>query len=190
LNFSLDFRYGGVMYSNTADLVLFDGNGVATTYNGRRPFIIPNSVYAGSTAGGKQTYVPNTTPVGGAMNNIPSQEIPIGGLNETNQYYNYYSEGSSYSGGASAMRIFDRSFLKLRDVNLSYSLPKSVLAGLRMSSATIGVFGRNFLLWTPRANVYVDPEATNLGNDLAGQVGEFATTPLTRSYGIIFKAVF
>ena len=190
LNFSLDFRYGGVMYSNTAELVLFDGNGVATTYNGRRPFIIPNSVYAGSNAGGKQTYVPNTTPIGGAINNFPSQYIPTGGINESNQYYNYYSEGSSFSGGASAMRIFDRSFLKLRDINLSYSLPKSVLSGLRMSSATIGVFGRNFLLWTPKANVYVDPEATNLGNDLAGQVGEFATTPLTRSYGIILKALF
>ena len=190
LNFSLDFRYGGVMYSSTADLVLFDGNGVATTYNDRRPFIIPNSVIAAGSSGGKTVYVPNTIQIGGGQNNIPSQYIPTGGINETNQIYNYYSEGSSYSGGASAMRIFDRSFLKLRDVNLSYSLPKSVLAGLRMSSATIGVFGRNFLLWTPRANVYVDPEATNLGNDLAGQVGEYATTPLSKSYGIIFKAVF
>lgn len=190
LNFSFDFRYGGVMYSNTADLVLFDGNGVATTYNNRLPFIIPNSVYAASSVGGKTVYAPNTTQIGGAGNNIPSQFIPIGGLNESNQMYNYYSEGSSYSGGADAMRIFDRSFLKLRDINLSYNLPKSFLAGIRGSSATIGIFGRNFLLWTPKSNVYVDPEATNLGNDLAGQVGEFAGTPLTRSYGIILKAIF
>jgi TonB-linked SusC/RagA family outer membrane protein len=190
LNFSFDFRYGGVMYSNTAELVLFDGNGVATTYNNRQPFIIPNSVYASSSVGGKTVYAPNTTPIGGAQNNIPSQFLPIGALNESNQVYNYYSEGSSYSGGADAMRIIDKSFLKLRDINLSYNIPKSFLAGIMGSSATIGIFGRNFLLWTPKSNVYVDPEATNLGNDLGGELGEFATTPLTKSYGIIFKAIF
>jgi TonB-linked SusC/RagA family outer membrane protein len=190
LNFSLDFRYGGVMYSNTADLALFVGNSVATTYNNRQPFIIPNSVYAVNGAGGKTGYATNTTQIGGAQNNIAANYIPVGGLNETNQIYNYYSEGSSYSGGSDAMRIFSRSFLKLRDVNLSYSMPNRLLSLLRLSSATIGVFGRNFLLWTPKANVYVDPEATNLGNDLGGQVGEFATTPLTRSYGIILKAIF
>ncbi len=190
LNFSLDFRYGGVMYSNTADLSLFVGNSVATTYNNRQPFIIPNSVVPVTIGIGKNTYAPNTTQIGGAQNNIPANYIPVGGLNETNQIYNYYSEGSSFSGGASAMRIFDRSFLKLRDINLSYSVPTRVLSVIRLSSATLGVFGRNFLLWTPRANVFVDPEATNLGNDLGGQVGEFAATPLTRSYGIILKAIF
>lgn len=190
LNFSFDFRKGGVMYSNTADLVLFDGNGVATTYNNRQPFIIPNSVIAQSNGGTKTTYTPNTVQIGGLVNNSPSQVSPVGALNETNQYYNYYSEGSSFSGGADAMRIFDRSFLKLRDINLSYSLPKTMLTTLRLASGTVGVFGRNFLLWTPKSNVYVDPEATNLGNDLGGQIGEFATTPLTRSYGIILKANF
>ena len=178
------------MYSNTAELVLFDGNGVATTYNGRRPFIIPNSVYAGSNAGGKQTYVPNTTPIGGAINNFPSQYIPTGGINESNQYYNYYSEGSSFSGGASAMRIFDRSFLKLRDINLSYSLPKPWTSGIKASTASVGLFARNFLLWTPKNNVYVDPEATNLGNDLQGEYGELAGPPLLKSYGAIIKLVF
>ena len=39
-----------VMYSNTADLALFVGNSVATTYNNRQPFIIPNSVYAANSA--------------------------------------------------------------------------------------------------------------------------------------------
>ncbi len=193
LNFSFDFRYGGVMYSNTADLVLFDGNGIATTYNNRQPFIIPNSVYSVGSSGGKTVYAPNTTPIGGAANNIPTQGPSgnaIGGIAEDNQLYNYYSEGSSYSGGAGAMRIIDRSFLKLRDVNLSYNLPKRFLAGISGSSASIGIFGRNFLLWTPKSNVYVDPEATNLGNDLGGQLGEFATTPLTKSYGVILKVIF
>jgi hypothetical protein len=55
LNFSLDFRKGGVMYSGTSDLVLFVGNGIVTAYNDRRPFIIPNSVTATTDASGKTT---------------------------------------------------------------------------------------------------------------------------------------
>lgn len=61
LSFSLDYRKGGVMYSQTADLVLFTGNGIATTYNDRKPFVIPNSVNAVTGANGKTTYVENTS---------------------------------------------------------------------------------------------------------------------------------
>jgi hypothetical protein len=52
------------------------------------------------------------------------------------------------------------------------------------------VYGRNFLLWTPKNNVYVDPEATQLGNDLQGEYGELAGPPLLKSYGVILKATF
>jgi len=44
LGASFDYRKGGVMYSGTADLLLFTGNSYATTYNDRKPFVIPNSV--------------------------------------------------------------------------------------------------------------------------------------------------
>jgi hypothetical protein len=46
------------------------------------------------------------------------------------------------------------------------------------------------VLWVPKDNVYVDPEASNFGNDLISQLGEFATEPLTKSYGIILKVAF
>ena len=51
-------------------------------------------------------------------------------------------------------------------------------------------YGRNFLLWTPRANIYVDPESTNYGNDLTGLLGEFGTAPLSKSYGFVLKLAF
>jgi hypothetical protein len=78
----------------------------------------------------------------------------------------------------------------LRDINLSYSFPHQWVSKIKASSASFGVYGRNFLLWTPKANVYVDPEATNLGNDLTGQLGEFASAPLSKQYGLILKVVF
>ena len=177
LGFSLDFRSGGVMYSATADQVLFVGNGIATTYNDRKPFIVPNSVNATTDANGKTIYVENKTFIGGTGN---------GQTDLT--YDNYYPTNNK--GGAYSQRIFDRSFLKLRDINISYSLPQKWSTKIKASSATIGVYGRNLLLWTPKANVYVDPEASNLGNDLAGQLGEFATAPLTKNYGVVLKIIF
>jgi len=174
LSGSLDFRYGGVMYSETANLSLFVGNAAPTVYNGRRPFIFPNSV----VDAGNGKYQPNTVYIG------------ANGAGEVDQYYNAYSESNSYSGAADKQRIIDKSFLKLRDINLSYSLPGSWASGIKATSASIGLFGRNFLLWTPKNNVYVDPEATNLGNDLQGEYGELAGPPLTKSYGVIVKLVF
>ncbi len=177
LSFSLDFRYGGIMYSNTANLDLFVGNGIATTYNDRRPFIIPNSVVA-TSSGGQNGYAPNTTYIGGSTSG------------QSDLTYNAYSESNSFSAQADAQRLIDRSFLKLRDINLSYSLPRAWAAKVTASSASLGVYGRNFLLWTPKNNVYVDPEATNGGNDLQGEYGEISSTPLTKSYGLILKVVF
>lgn len=175
LSGSLDFRYGGVMYSQTANLLLFVGNAAPTVYNDRRPFIYPNSVVA--IGGGK--YAANTTYIG------TNQQA-----GENDQYVNAYSESNSYSGAADQQRIISKSFLKLRDINLSYNLPAAWATGIKVQTLTVGVFGRNFLLWTPKNNVYVDPEATNMGNDLQGEYGELAGPPLMKSYGAIVKIVF
>ncbi len=177
LNFSLDFRYGGVMYSETADLALFVGNSEATTYNDRKPFVVPNSVNAVTDGSGKVTYVENSTPIGAT------------GAGQTDNTWGYYyptqNQGSSYQ-----WRIFDRSFLKLRDITLSYKLPQPWASKIKASSTSIGVYARNLLLWTPASNIYVDPEATNLGNDLTGQLGEFASAPISKQFGVTLKVVF
>ena len=57
LSFSLDYRRGGVMYSGTSDLLLFTGNSYATTYNDRRPFILPNSVIQTGVDGSGHLYM-------------------------------------------------------------------------------------------------------------------------------------
>jgi TonB-linked SusC/RagA family outer membrane protein len=177
LSFSLDFRYGGVMFSQTANLALFVGNSVVTTYNDRKPFIVPNSVVASQDGLGNKTYVENKTYIGASGNG------------QSDDYYGYYNTSINH-GTAWGMDIIDRSFLKLRDVNLSYELPAKWAKKVSATSIAVAIYGRNFLLWTPRSNVFVDPEATNLGNDLIGQLGEYATQPLTRSYGGSLKITF
>ena len=106
LNFSLDYRKGGVMYSGTSDLLLFTGNSYVTTYNDRRPFIIPNSVIqTGVDGSGHPVYAENTT--------------PIDELHYDSYWYPTSNLAQSYKD-----RIIDRSFLKLRDISLSYNFPK------------------------------------------------------------------
>ena len=55
LSAALDIRKGGYMFSRTKNLMQFTGNGEFTTYNDRRPFVIPNSVMADGSE--------NTTPI-------------------------------------------------------------------------------------------------------------------------------
>lgn len=171
LNFSLDYRKGGVMYSGTADLLLFTGNAKATLYNDRQPFIIPNSVNAVDDGNGHTQYVENTT------------YVSKGG------FYDYFYPTNN-KGLAYYQRIFDKSFLKLRDVSLSYRLPTAWASKIKATNAALSVYGRNFLLWTPKANMYVDPEGTNQGNDIQGELGEFRAMPLSKQYGVALKLSF
>ena len=182
-SFSLDFRYGGVMYSNTAQLTRFVGNSITTTYNDRKPFIIPNSVNAVAGTDGKTTYVENKTFIGaGALG---------GGVGngQTDNTYSYYNSAQN-PGSEYHSEIFDKSFLKLRDINLTFNLPQTWTSKIKASSAAIGIYARNILLWLPQSNVYVDPESTNLGNDLTSQFGEFSANPISKSFGATLKVSF
>jgi TonB-linked SusC/RagA family outer membrane protein len=172
INFSLDYRKGGVFYSKTAEQLLFTGNSVPTTYNDRRPFIYPNSVVQnGVDAGGKPVYVPNTTPI------------------TENNLQDFFPEGNN---PALAYRndIIDRSFLKLRDVSISYIVAQRIASKIKMHNLSLTIYARNLLLWTPQSNMYIDPEASNFGNDLSSQLGEFETAPVSKQFGVALKANF
>lgn len=172
LNFTFDYRKGGIMYTGTGDLLQFTGNAYVTTYNDRRPFVIPNSVIqTGVDANDKPVYGENTTVVEEAA-------------------YDAYWYHTTNKAMAYTDRFVDRSFLKLRDVTISYKLPKTWASKIRASNLMVSVYGSNFLIWTPESNVYLDPEATNLGNDLAGQFGEFRTGPTAQQFGVSLKASF
>lgn len=172
LGFSLDFRHGGVMYSGTSDLLLFTGNALVTTYNDRRPFIVPNSVVASTDALGNVT-------------GYSENKNVIDATNIANYYYPTSNPGTSYT-----QRIIDKSFLKMRDLTLSYKIPESLSSKIKASQMSLGIYARNLLLWTPKDNVYVDPEGTNLGNDLAGEIGEFRAAPTSKQFGAILKITF
>ncbi len=172
LSFSLDFRKGGYFYSSTADITMFAGNAAITTYNDRKPFVIPNSVNQITDAGGKTVYVENTT-------FIPQSSFDA-------YFYTNNNKPLAYP-----MRLIDRSFLKLRDISLSYNLPAKWATPIHASNLILSAYGRNFLLWLPKGNAYIDPEVSNLGNDLQSEFGEYSPTgPTTVQYGLSLKANF
>ena len=172
LRASIDYRNGGQMYSRTAEILYFTGNAQQTTYNDRQPFIIPNSVQA-VTVDGKVNYVENTTPIAGFDNNL-------------NLYYN-----QSYNAGVGGKyALIDKTFFKLREVSLSYSLPKSLLSKTFINSLDLALVGNNLLLWTPDSNTFVDPEMTTFGTDMAADFGDYGATPSTRSIGFNVKLGF
>jgi len=171
LSFSLDFRKGGYFYSSTADITMFSGNAAITTYNDRKPFIIPNSVNQVSGTD-KPVYVENKTVIAESV-------------------FDSYFYTNNNKPLAYPMRLIDKSFLKLRDITLSYTLPAKWATPIHASNLMLSAYGRNFLLWLPKQNAYIDPEVSNLGNDLQSEFGEYSPTgPTSVQYGVSLKVSF
>jgi hypothetical protein len=72
--------------------------------------------------------------------------------------------------------IYDNSFVKMRELTISYKLPKFKGVQLRATA-----FARNILLWTELPNF--DPEATQGNNNMAGAFERF-TVPATSNFGL------
>ncbi len=179
LTANFDIRQGGLMYSRTAEMTYFSGTNLFTTYNDRQPFIIPNSVIEKYDAAGNFIgYEENTNPI---INNIPNS-IGIG-----SNMHEYWGNGAT---GLNSTFVIDKSFIKLRDASISYSLPKKWFLKTRVNSFDLAVFGRNLLIWTPKENRFIDPEATSFGNDLTADYGEWGNTPSIRSIGFSIKLSF
>ena len=157
LSAALDIRKGGYMFSRTKNLMQFTGNGYMTTYNDRNPFVIPNSVYADGTE--------NTSPI-----YLVDQSYQ--------DWYNNYGMGE---GGE--FYLMDRSFVKLRNITLTYQLPRTLVNKLYLSEITLSAFANNVFTWTHKANHYIDPETSSYGNDLGGLFGETYSNPSCRIFG-------
>lgn len=163
LDFTFDIRQGGLMFSRTADITRFTGNSITTTINDREPWIVPGSVIDN----GDGTFSPNTTPID---------------KEHQDDYYRADALGRE--------SVISKSFVKLREVVISYDLPSKILEGTYIKGFTFSLIGRNLFLWTPESNQYIDPETSTFGTDLAGQFGEFSANPSTRSIGFSLKATF
>ena len=151
----IDIREGGVMYSGTVSDMREDGRVEETLLNRGRIFIDD-----GVLANDDGTFRPNDVPV-----------------ESMQQFWTHYANSSNTEG-----QIFDASYIKLREIRVSYSLPNSVVSGTPFSSINFGLEGRNLLLI--RSEVpHIDPELNFFGTVLTGSGVEWKSVPSSRSYG-------
>ena len=89
--------------------------------------------------------------------------------------------GKSFYNTVDAQNVFDASYIKLRDVTLSYDLPKSFI-GNSLQGIRVSAFARNLFAWN-LANKGIDPENTSYGSgNIQGIEG--GSLPSTRVYGV------
>lgn len=170
LSAAFDIRYGGKMFSRTKNIMQFTGNAKVTEENLRRPFIIPNSV----VDNGDGTYSENTTPI----------------YVSNSSFQNYFNDYGWGSGGEAY--LVDRTYCKVRNISLSWNLPKKWMNSINLNEVILTAYCNNPFIWTAKDNRYVDPESTTTTGygDLAYGFGELYTNPSCRTFGLNLKVTF
>ncbi len=169
LSFLLDFKKGGDVYSQDMAFGLATGLYEETAGVNELGNPVRNSV-----ANGGGVILPGVK-ADGTPNDIRTQMS-----NYTNAY--------GYYGGPEAMHVYDGSFVKLRNVTLSYRMPKETFGNSFIDTMTLSLIGRN--LWIIHKNLpYSDPEAglTAGGNTLGFQNGAH---PAFKEIGASIKVEF
>ena len=164
----IDVRKGGEFYSvGTRYMVIFGTT--AETLEGRKEWYAGTGGYIAEGVKGKlENGVWVST---GEKNDIavnPQSYWGTGGVGNIGEEF-----------------IMDGTFVKMREMALSYDLPKRFISGTPLGNVTVSLIGRN-LFFIYRASKHYDPESSyNSGNYGAGV--ENHAQPTTKSLGFSIK---
>ena len=169
LGFLFDYRHGGIVVSRTktigstsgqlAETLLGRENGYDLTQPGNG--IISEGVIRNADG----SFTPNT--------------IKITSRNWHNRYYERNNvEAAKY----------DATFLKLREVTIGYTIPKSILGKMPIQDVKISLVARNLALWTE--NPHFDPETMAMGGGTLIPGVEDMAFPSTRNIGFNLNVKF
>ena len=118
--------------------------------------------------------------------------INFGGVFEDGTPNNVYveMEDARWNGFARGERFtYDASFIKLREMILTWSIPTEALRRFKVKAAEVSLFGRNMaILYSNVPNV--DPEAATNSAALGSQGGEYGSIPPSRNIGFTLKLTF
>ncbi len=156
-----DMKSGGQFVSQTKFGTDFNGTAIGTAEYNREPFVFPNSVIDN----GDGSFTANTIEI-----------------TEQDYYTNYDYAASNL--------LIDADYLKLRELELSYKIPKKLLSGTFVSSATVALFGKNLKMWLADNNKFADPEVGGPGLTGNAQGIETTQVPSSRSMGVSVKVSF
>ena len=154
----LDIKQGGVMWNGTKGALLNYGTHKETENRGSM------TVFAGvveivDTITKAVTYAPNTK-------SVPLSEA-------------WYRGNGGGFGSQAEEFVEDASYIRLRELTVSYNLPASMLSGSLVSKVGLTFTARNLWLSTPYTGI--DPETSLVGNG-NGQGMDYFQFPNTKSY--------
>jgi TonB-linked SusC/RagA family outer membrane protein len=155
LSFQIDGRFGGEIFSGTNQSMQVSGTAAVTAPGGERNDMIVDGVYES-----EGSYVVN------------DQSIT------TQQYWQAVAGNGNV--GIVEANVFDATNIRLRNIQLSYNLPSTILAATPLQRAKIGFNVNNVWLIESHMNG-VDPESVYAtGTNAVGF--ENAAPPTTRTY--------
>ncbi len=170
----IDIRQGGDLISRNVLDMRRNGAGIETAKFDRfnadgtvaTPYIIPGVNNYPASAGGVAGGEANTTAI------------------SVQRYWQNYAA----NGSVAETYVFDGSFQRLRELSVSYNVPKRLLNSTPLMALEVGVNGRN--LWLNAPNYpHFDPE-TNAQGVSNSQGLEFNALPQTKSIGFFVKTTF
>ncbi|WP_126245682.1 SusC/RagA family TonB-linked outer membrane protein [Chitinophaga rhizosphaerae] len=176
--FMVDGRFGGKTL-NYVNQKLWQG--------GRHPDAAPPERIKDALRDGNDNTIPHWTGDGVI---VTSGELKRDGdgnvISDTrkfapNTYKTTYQDWAYRLMGAEVSNVIDQSFLKLRDVTLTYNLPAKTLQHTFFKSANVSLVGRNLLYITKHKNIDLD-QFVDGANGLQ--------TPSVKSYGVNLNFTF
>ena len=111
----------------------------------------------------------------------------------TSQFYYYWDMwnwgGPQYGNSQYFRYIVENSYWKMREVSLSYTLPKFISSKIGSSKVTLSVFGRN-LFYLYRTIKDMDAEQLTAGTSWSSQLQNAGNNPSSRTFGFSLRASF
>ncbi|MFS4484072.1 SusC/RagA family TonB-linked outer membrane protein [Hyunsoonleella sp. 2307UL5-6] len=157
LSTTFDWREGGLMFSNTIGALRTSGLAAETAVDRDNLFVDPNTF----VDNGDGTFSPNTTPIESAQ-----------------AYWQQFSSASIAEGN-----VFDATFIKWRELSLTYTFPSKSLDNTPIKALQLGIQGRNLAIFNSDVP-HIDPEAS-IGGAASQLDGiERGSVPSPRSIGV------
>jgi TonB-linked SusC/RagA family outer membrane protein len=170
----IDWKQGGDFYSFTGASLILRGQ-LLQTIDREGLRVVPGVL------GSNQTFEPITDTGGNLIQNT----IPV------TAFDSHFSNGwGAY--GQDEVNVYDGTVIRLREISLGYSLPKSLLSKTPFGAVNVSVSGRN--LWWNAPNVLedlnLDPEVLGGTSGSNTQGFEYGSAPTTRRYGVNLNLTF
>ncbi len=179
LSFLIDIQHGGDIFSldkwyGDATGLYKETAGLNELGNKKRDPIVENAdgTYAANSGG---------TINKGVMDAVENSEGEFeGGVENTIRISNENYKAAGYAVDPNKKYVYDASFVKLRELAISYALPKRLLEMTFITNASLSFVGSN--LWIIHKNLpYSDPEASQSAGNIRGW--QSGTLPSTRNFG-------